>query len=502
MLSWLKKGRYGGILLLMKQKIRCAVVWVFVLVLFGCAGGGSVKSSGEGNSVQPEYSADSLSLDAAIDKAAAYFTERLPDKAKAAVISFNAPTGLLSDYIIERLWDGLESAQKFVIVDRRNLDRIEGEIKYQLESGKVDDDVMVSMTKQYGAEFLVYGQIIPLGGEYRMTIYATDVEKAVSTQRIFTVQPDKLLASLLNVPAEDAVERAVSVMAQAVHEKTVIAVGRISYADTQTVSGFSAWLKNTLISSAQKYPDKFQVASESESADFAVATRGLTVETPDSGSTIQAVITGNYLPLDNGAEVSLHLISAGKNKPVLASQRFVIPAAELQRRKLLLLPGKDNTAMSLTEFEAKQKVLDPYAGKNNQWQFTVTPAVLDGIYYDGDLMFMTVYSEKQCYFRIVHIDVNGTTQVIYPVAPGDNNFIRAGESRNIPDNTLYKLGPPFGEEIILVAAYDEPFSVNTSSAAAPFSPEIITRSITVDSSSNTPMSPNATAKFSYTILPR
>jgi hypothetical protein len=107
---------------------------------------------------------------------------------------------------------------------------------YQYLSGLVDDDLIVSMTKQYGAGILVYGQLTAMGQgalEYRMTVYATDVEKASSSQRAYTVRPDNRLASLLNVSPDEEVERAVAAMARAVSQKTVIAVGKISYADTR-----------------------------------------------------------------------------------------------------------------------------------------------------------------------------------------------------------------------------------------------------------------------------
>jgi hypothetical protein len=449
---------------------------------------------------QPAYSADSLTLDAAIAEAAVYFTGQLPQGAKIALVPFDAPTGRLSDYVFEELWRRFEDSRNFVMVDRNNLERIEAEMKIQYGSGRVDDNLMVSMGKQYGAEILVYGQMTPMGNEYRLTVYATDVEKAASSQRAFVVRPDSRLASLINVSADDEVERAVSAMAKAVNQRTVIAVGRISYADTQTVTGLSAWLKNGVIAGAQKQREKFQVATESESADFAVSSRGLTVETPIANTAIQAVVTGNYSPLDNGAEVSLQLISANGNKAVLAATKFVIPAAELERRRLSLLPAKDSGVISKTEFEAKQKAVIPYSGGNNRWAFIVTPDVLDGIYYNGDLMSMQIYSERDCYFRIIHIDVNGNTQVIYPTSANDNNFIRARQTRHIPDNTKFRMGPPFGEEIILAAAYDRPFTPGQQSG--PLNADNISRGLTVESDSHSAMEPSATAKFSYTILPK
>jgi len=451
-------------------------------------------------------SADSITLDAAIDETASYFASRIPSGAKVALVPFDAPAGLLSDYVFEELWRRFEDSGRFVMVDRRNLERIDAEIKRQYESGRVDDAQMVSITKQYGAQTLVHGRISAVGQgalapEYRITAYATDVEKASSSQSAFIVKTDSRLASLLNASADDEVERAVLAMARSVNQKTIIAVGRISYADTQTVTNFSAWLKNSIIAGAQKHRDKFQVAAESESADFAVASRGMTVETPATNTVIQAVITGNYSPLDSNAEVLLQLISTGAGKMVLASERFIITAPELERRKLSLLPVKGSSVIGKAEFEAKQKAIAPYSGKNNKWAFTVTPDALDGIYRDGGYMSMLVYSGRDCYFRIIHIDVNGNAQIIYPVSADDNNFIRAGQTRRIPDNTRYRMGPPFGEEIILAAAYERPFTLNAKSGSAPLSADALTRSLSAESDGGKPMSPSATARFSYTILP-
>jgi hypothetical protein len=477
--------------------MKIFTVCAIALIFFACA------SQQPEQAVQSEYSADSLSLDAAIAEAASYFIQRLPRGAKVALVPFDAPTGRLSDYVFEELWGRFEDSNSFVMVDRRNLERIEAELMYQYQSGRVDDNLIVSMSRQYGAEILVYGHMTAMGqgpSEYRMAVYATDVEKASSSQRAYTVRPDNRLSSLLNVSPDEEVERAVAAMSRAVNQRIVIAVGRISYANTQTVTSLSAWLKNGIIAGAQKQQDKFQVASESESADFAVASRGLTVVTAAADSTIQAVIIGNYSPLDNGAEVFLQLVSTAGNKAILASQRFIIPASELERRRLSLLPEQGNSAITYSEFEVKQQAVDPYSGRNNSWNFTVTPDVLDGIYRDGDYMTIRIYSAWDCYFRIIHIDVNGDTQVIYPLSAQDDNFIRAGQTRRIPDNTRYRLGAPFGEEIILAAAYDRPFKPGQFSGE--LSADSISRSLTVVSNNDASISPSATAKFSYTILPR
>jgi hypothetical protein len=339
------------------------------------------------------------------------------------------------------------------------------------------------------------------------------VETASGSQRAFTVRPDNRLASLLKVSLDDEIDRAVEALARGVEAKTTIAVGRISYTGTQTVSSLSAYLKNGISAGAQRREDKFLVASDAESADFAVSTRGLTVEAPaprvpaagsnaPAAAFIQAVVTGNFSPLDKDAEVSVQLVSTGGNRAVLGAAKFVIPAGELERRRLSLLPEKDNAVISKAEFEAKQKALDPYGGKNNRFAFTVTPDDLDGMYYDGEYMTMRLYSERDCYFRIVHVDVNGTAQVIYPTTARDDNFIRAGETRRIPDNTRYRMGAPFGEEYILAAAYDRPFVPGTGGAGQISDSAIIRGLMVEEQSAGGHMSPAATAKFSYTILPK
>ena len=455
----------------------------------------------------PVYS-QNLTLDAAIDEAASYFIPRLSSGVRVALVHFEAPTGRLSDYIFDEMWKRFEDSKKFVMVDRRNTDRIEAEIRYQLETGRVNDDQVVSITKQHGAQILIYGVMNSFGQEYRLTITTTEVEKASSSQRPFTVRSDNRLASLLISSPDDEVERAVSVMARTLDRRTTITIGRIIYAGTQTVSSLSSWLKNGIITNAQKQREKFQVATEGESSNFAVATRGMTVETPVVNTNIQAVISGTYSPLDNGAEVSLQLISTQGNKAILASQKFFIPAAELDRRKLSLLPPEGNTVINKASFEAKQQAVIPYSGTNNKWAFTITPDVLDGIYYDGDYMTMQIYSERDCYFRIMHVDVNGITQIIYPASENDNNFIRAGQTRRIPDNTRYRMHQPFGEEMILASGYDQPFSPNQQSGTVPFSAAAVTRGMTVEKkgsgspAGNNTMTPSVTAKFSYTILPR
>jgi hypothetical protein len=300
----------------------------------------------------PAGAQNGLSLDKALSDITAYYVENLPPNTKIALVNFESDAPLLSDYILEELWIHFEDSRSFVLVDRQNLDLIQKEMQYQL-SGGVSDESAQSIGKQFGPQTLVYGNITQLGGEYRLVVHATDVERAVTSIRSAVVVLDGRLAALLEKPSD----------------------GRVG------------------------------------------------------------VSMANAL----------------------------------------------------------------YSGQGNPWRLTVQTDKSSGDYHDGDYMTMRIYSEKDAWFKVTHIDVNGNAQVIYPVSPRDNNFIKAGETRQIPDNTRFRMTKPYGEEMILVSAYDESFVIQANSMA-PLSNHLLVRGITVErENTRTDMHPAATAKFTYRI---
>jgi hypothetical protein len=130
---------------------------------------------------------------------AAYYAESLPANARIALLGFESESRLLSDYIFEELWIQFEDSRSFVLVDRRNLELIQRELEHQA-SGMVNDESAHSIGNQFGPQTLVYGKITPLGGEYRLLVHATDVEKAVTSIRSAAVIPDRRLAAPLEAP--------------------------------------------------------------------------------------------------------------------------------------------------------------------------------------------------------------------------------------------------------------------------------------------------------------
>jgi hypothetical protein len=305
------------------------------------------------DSANPSYTEKGVSLDEALADIAAYYMDHLPANTNIALLTVESDAQALSDYIFEELWIHFEDSRSFALVDRRNLELIQRELEYQY-SGNVSEESAQSIGKQFGAQTLVYGKMTRLGGEYRLVIHATDVERAVTSIRAAAVIPNPRFAALLEAPKGGA------------------------------------------------------------------------------------------------AEVNL--------------------------------------ANAL------------YSGAGNPWRFTAQTDRVGGDYRDGDYMTLRIYSEKDAWFKITHIDVYGDTQVIYPLSPRDNNFIRAGETRQIPDNTRFRMTKPYGEEMILVGAYETPFVVQWNSTA-PLSNNSLVRGITVEREDAAIMRPVATAKCAYRIAP-
>jgi hypothetical protein len=346
------------------QVIRCSLGGLlslsFAFVLACGSQNPAVQSAPAPEPAAPaaaQYAGDGVpgvSLDEALADIAAYYAENLPAHTKLALVSFEAETQLLSDYIFEELWIRFEDGSSFTLVDRRNLELIQKELEYQY-SGYVSEESAQSVGKRFGAQTLAHGKMTRLGGGWRLVVHATDVERAVTSIRSAQVSPDPRLAALLENP---------------------------------------------------------------------------------SGGAAGAGMAGAL-----------------------------------------------------------------YSGAGNPWRLAAQTDRSDGEYHEGDYMTLQIYSERDAWFKITHIDVNGNAQVIYPVSPRDNNFIRAGETRRIPDNTRFRMTAPYGEEMILVAAYEEPFVVRAP-ASAPLSNSLLVRGLTVErEGARTDMRPAATAKFAYRIGP-
>ncbi|MDR2658786.1 MAG: tetratricopeptide repeat protein [Spirochaetaceae bacterium] len=143
---------------------------------------------------------DALSLDEAIKQSTAEVAENLPKGTRVAIAGFDFSNQNLSEYVMDEL-SGIFAADSNVeLADRRNLDFVRKELNFQA-SGEVDEESAQLIGKFQGAEYVVTGGLINVGGVYRYRVNLLNVESDIQENSVsFKVRDDsnfnKLLAAL------------------------------------------------------------------------------------------------------------------------------------------------------------------------------------------------------------------------------------------------------------------------------------------------------------------
>jgi hypothetical protein len=109
--------------------------------------------------------------------AAIIFTDSLTKDSTIAVLNVFSSDNNTSEYVIGELEYNLVNSGKFKIVDRRRLDQIRNEQKFQM-SGEVRDDEAVSIGNMLEATIVMTGEITGIGSNQRLVIKALDVKTA------------------------------------------------------------------------------------------------------------------------------------------------------------------------------------------------------------------------------------------------------------------------------------------------------------------------------------
>ena len=146
----------------LKNKIPIILFIIQVMFWSGCA------TTADG--------VDSVSFSDAVEKSAERIAKELPTGSRIAIVAWDSPSNDISEYIIEEL-TGAFVDRGMVVVDRQNLEYIAKEQNFQL-SGAVSDDSARSIGKFLGADVVITGQLIEIGGPYRYRASAINVENA------------------------------------------------------------------------------------------------------------------------------------------------------------------------------------------------------------------------------------------------------------------------------------------------------------------------------------
>jgi len=117
-------------------------------------------------------------LDVAIRDASDCLNDNIPKGSKIVILNIESNFANLSEYIIDELIANAINDKNFSVVDRRQLEAIQAEQKFQM-SGAVDDKDALAIGRFFGAQTIISGAMREMGGRYRMTVRALAVQTAV-----------------------------------------------------------------------------------------------------------------------------------------------------------------------------------------------------------------------------------------------------------------------------------------------------------------------------------
>jgi hypothetical protein len=200
------------------------------------------------------------------------------------------------------------------------------------------------------------------------------------------------------------------------------------------------------------------------------ATRGPT--RPDEPQ--KGIIKGTFALGKDTVDVSLELVKDGK---VDGSYRFTVPLAELTRRGITVVPV--NSAVIEKQEQIFKALSETAPAKTNTPPVSAAPANQNikiqaffnsesMTYKHRDELHITVMADRDCYFKVIHIDVDNQMKMIYPNSNDRDNFLRANVPRDIFEKARYMLYEPYGTEVILVVASAQKFVNIEQEYAAPW----------------------------------
>ena len=125
----------------------------------------------------PPPAASTGDIENAVYRAAWVLLENLPAQSTVAVLSVASADSELAEFVIEELAFIIVDTKRFKVVDRRSLDAVQKEAKFQY-SGDVDDNSAVSIGKLLGANVVITGSVGGSGATRRLRAKALNVQTA------------------------------------------------------------------------------------------------------------------------------------------------------------------------------------------------------------------------------------------------------------------------------------------------------------------------------------
>jgi hypothetical protein len=255
------------------------------------------------------------------------------------------------------------------------------------------------------------------------------IVRNINTGFSFEVMP---LTSLLRTreEMEEGIKRAVDTLAAALQRQTETRIGLFTLTGTDMPTGLSRFLTERVTHYAINNPDrKYRIIRENIERD----------------NNRVALLNGNFNRRGDQVDVTLELNTPDGNED--GSQAISITVELLTALGLTFEPENINIVIEVPPIEPANQAINIQAFFNSPSR----------TFLHRDELKMSVLADRNCYFKIIHIDADNQMKMIYPNSFDRNNFLRANIPRDIFETASYMLYGPYGAETILVVASSEQF---------------------------------------------
>ena len=250
---------------------------------------------------------------------------------------------------------------------------------------------------------------------------------------------------------DEALVSAVQYFSTKAGDIRVLGLGNFHYADKKIGSQFSQYLDEKVSKALHEgnfeifEKDKLEQIMEALRLSLSGLTDPDTMLDPGKLKGLQGLVSGRFLAdgekliifleltdLETGTQLAKYELEAARNS---------IPAS------VSILPENYNDAVAVME-----ELKEVFNADNKDFVVRMWNPRGDGaIFRDGEEYVINFFSNRDCFIKIYHIDVNNTATLVFPNQFYANNFIKAGSLYQIPDAKYpfrFKLKEPFGTEIV------------------------------------------------------
>jgi hypothetical protein len=244
---------------------------------------------------------------------------------------------------------------------------------------------------------------------------------------------------------EDGLKKAVDMLAAGLQAQTGTRIGPFALTGTDVPSGLSRYLTERITHFAINNQErKFRVIRE-------------------NGADANAVVLNGFFTR-RGSQVDVTLEIIAPNGDINGSQAFSMSVAALNEREIAIEPE------NIAALNEREKIIAPVIANTanvnapnvNQANQSINIQAFfnseSRTYLHRDELKITLMADKNCYFKIIHIDANNQMKMIYPNSYDENNYLRANMPRAIFETANYMLYGPYGAETILIVASAQPFA--------------------------------------------